>query len=116
MPGAARQGRRCLPELGFGQVVSAGHGVQVEVFPAGADRLPSDAGAPVHAPADSHAWHSALAKYIWRGVRQDTRIRLALATMTASALALDVATFSRCGSYRNSRPRGASSAEEVAIE
>jgi hypothetical protein len=36
--------------------------------------------------------------------------------MIAMALALEVATFSRCGSYRNSRPWGASSAQEVAIE
>ena len=38
------------------------------------------------------------------------RIRSALATTTAIVLALEVATFRRCGSHRNSSPRGASSA------
>ena len=50
-------------------------------------------GAPV-----SHARHRALARVIWCGVRQDTRIRSGLATMIASALAREVATFSRCPS------------------
>ena len=36
--------------------------------------------------------------------------------MMAMALALEVATFSRCQSYKNSRPRGAWSADDVAIE
>ena len=65
---------------------------------------------------DSHARQRALARCICRGVLQATRIRSLLATTTAIALARDVATFSRCGSYRNSSPRGASSADDVAIE
>src|SRR5450755_1296522 len=65
---------------------------------------------------DSRARQTALARYICRGVRQATRIRSLLATTTAIARARDVATFSRCGSYRNSSPRGASSADDVAIE
>src|ERR1700742_4204593 len=53
----------------------------------------------------SHGRHSALAKNICRGVLQAPRISAGLATIPASALALDVATFSRCGSYKNSSPR-----------
>jgi len=49
-------------------------------------------------------------------VHQETRTRSGLATMTDMALALDVAAFSRCGSFRNSKSSGASSAEEVAVE
>jgi hypothetical protein len=67
-------------------------------------------------PPASQARHRAFTRDIWRGVRQDTRTRSGLATMMAMALALEVATFSRCPSYKNSRPRGAWSADEVAIE
>ncbi len=54
--------------------------------------------------ADSHVRQRALARYSCRGVLQDTRIRSGLATTTAIARAGDVATFSRCGSYRNFGP------------
>jgi hypothetical protein len=49
-------------------------------------------------PPVSQARHRALARIIWCGVRQDTRMRSGLATMMARARAREVATFSRCGS------------------
>ena len=49
-------------------------------------------------PPVSQARHRALARTIWCGVRQETRMRSGLATMMARALAREVATFSRCGS------------------
>ncbi len=57
----------------------------------------AQASRPLHSRS-SQARHRAFARIIWCGVRQDTRIRSGLATMTAIALAREVATFSRCRS------------------
>ena len=43
----------------------------------------------------SHARHKELARIIWWGVRQDTRMRSGLATMMAITLAREVATVTR---------------------
>src|ERR1039458_1613646 len=66
--------------------------------------------------ANSRYRQNALASSIWRGVSHRTWDRQGLATITATHLARETATFSRFRLYRNSIPLGASSGVEVAIE
>ena len=74
---------------------------------------------PMTWPCDryhSHARHRAFTSCICRGVLQNTRMRSGLATIKVMARAREVATFNRWRSNRNSSPRGASAAEDVAME
>src|SRR5271165_5208381 len=59
---------------------------------------------------------NALASSICLGVLHCTANKAGLATMTATHLARDTATFNRLRLYRNSIPRGASSGVDVAME
>ena len=78
----------------FGVVID---GPSLQVLPAG-PQAGNDYAGDGNEPRSSQARHRAFARVIWCGVWQDTRIRSGLATMTAIALAREVATFSRCRS------------------
>jgi len=67
-------------------------------------------------PAISRNLQRPFANRICRGDRHSGSYNPGLATTIAAHRARDVATLSRFGLYRNSIPRGASSAREVAIE
>ena len=69
-----------------------------------------------HCAANSRNRQSALTRSIWRGVLQNVRSNSGLAMMIERHRARDVATFSRCGSSKNSIPRGASWTDDDAIE
>ena len=66
--------------------------------------------------ASSKYAHKAFTNCICRGVLQRTRVSSGLPTKITSACAREVATFSRLRLYRNSSPRGASSALDEVIE
>jgi hypothetical protein len=67
-------------------------------------------------PAYARAQHSALTSRICSTVEQGAASNSGLAKMTARQRAREIATLSRLRLKRNSRLRGMSSAEDVAIE